>query len=218
MAQGGEIYGIWSFFHENGEKKYKGQCQEGMEHGHGISFNESGQKEYEGQWQEGKRHGQGTSFFYGKKMYEGQWQEGKEYGYGTSFSCRKGARSGGITTYEGQWQEGKRHGHGTSFRDNGKKMYEGQWQEGKEHGYGIFFIHRKGRRNSDRFWSYDGHRMGRDTANAPLLHSFDTYEDQWKDEESVAKVSIPNKQANPFPLSCPHHHSDCNRWLCNPLQ
>lgn len=133
--------------------EYKGEFEDGMFHGTGMSKDVSGCVyegdfyrgaahiigkchwaeqgwRYEGQWANDKRHGQGTCSHIepGCEVYSGSWKDDQWDGLGTLKFARGGE-------YIGEFKVDKLHGQGKyTFADG--SVYAGDFQRDMRHGHG----------------------------------------------------------------------------------
>lgn len=150
--------GVFTHVHTESENagkvsEYKGEFEDGMFHGTGMSKDVSGCVyegdfyrgaahiigkchwaeqgwRYEGQWANDKRHGQGTCSHIepGCEVYSGSWKDDQWDGLGTLKFARGGE-------YIGEFKVDKLHGQGKyTFADG--SVYAGDFQRDMRHGHG----------------------------------------------------------------------------------
>ena len=109
---------------------YKGQCQRGLRHGHGVSSHPNGNT-FEGEYKSDRPHGKGILNYANKSIYKGEWTRGERTGQGI-FTWSSGS------VYEGEWTKGAMSGRGTYYFADGRK-YRGEWQGNQKHGKGVYW-------------------------------------------------------------------------------
>ena len=110
-------------------KVYKGQYENGYEHGFGTLTQADGVCRYRGNFRFGKRHGVGTQVWLDKN-YEGEWKENALCGKG-KLSWKNG------TMYQGDFFQGRYHGQGILVNGTTGRKYVGSFVQGQKQGQGI---------------------------------------------------------------------------------
>jgi antitoxin component YwqK of YwqJK toxin-antitoxin module len=102
--------GYWQGWHDNGQKKYKGEWDEGLEEGSWTYWDRKGRKSEEGEYVKGLKEGSWTTWNYkGRKSEEGEYVKGLK---------------------EGTW---------TGWHDNGQKLMEGEYVKDSKEGAWTFW-------------------------------------------------------------------------------
>ena len=122
----GKQDGLFTYWHENGKKKWEGSVNDGKPDGLLISWNERGQKTVEETYKDGKQDGKLT-FFYenGQKELEETYKDGKKNGL--SIGWNESGQKWTIGTYK----DGKKDGKWTYWHENGQKELEGTYKDGE---------------------------------------------------------------------------------------
>ena len=77
----GKRDGLWTEWHENGQKWQEGTYKDGEVDGKGTSWYENGQKKEEATYKDGMPDGLWTYWYEnGQKWYEATWKDGKQIG------------------------------------------------------------------------------------------------------------------------------------------
>jgi hypothetical protein len=117
---------IWNSSPEPGNSiRWKGECREGLAHGHGTLewfIGDQAASRFEGDYSEGRLHGQGVYSFANGDRYEGEYVDDMRSGRGV-FALVDGTR------YEGAWLNDRPHGQGTLTRPDGT-AFTGTWTNG----------------------------------------------------------------------------------------
>lgn len=158
----GDLYeGRWESLECNGYGKqrftvekivYRGDCKDGLFHGHGDLELADGTV-YLGSFMYGKKHGKGVEKYPDGGTYEGDFADGVRSGVGR-FHYSDGSIYDGEWAnhmrngfgelkhtngnhYKGSWKDGNRHDQGMMLYSDGSS-YEGQWQYDQKSGQGIY--------------------------------------------------------------------------------
>jgi hypothetical protein len=100
-------------------------------HVHTESENAGKVSEYKGEFEDGMFHGTGMSNDVSGCVYEGDFYRGAAHGIGKCHWAEQGWR------YQGQWANDKRHGQGTcSQLEPGCEVYSGSWKDDQWDGLG----------------------------------------------------------------------------------
>ena len=105
---------------------YRGQYEQGFEHGFGCLTEADGISKYRGSFRYGQRHGYGIQIWK-EKTYDGEWEYNAVSGRG-KLQWQSGAR------YTGEFKQGRYHGQGTYVDDDGRE-YVGGWSQGQKDGF-----------------------------------------------------------------------------------
>ena len=117
----GKQDGLWTEWHENGEKYEEGTYKDGKEDGLWTWWYENGQKRREGKRQGYNKYGKWTAWHdNGKKKWEGSFNDGKKEGKWTYFY------ENGQKEEEGTYSEAHKIGKWTIWDENDGKKYEGK--------------------------------------------------------------------------------------------
>lgn len=108
-------------------KVFRGQYEQGFEHGFGSLTEADGIAKYRGQFRFGQRHGYGIQIWK-EKTYDGEWEYNAVSGRG-KLQWQSGAR------YTGEFKQGRYDGKGTYVDDDGRE-YVGAWRQGQKDGFG----------------------------------------------------------------------------------
>ena len=159
----GEETGLWTFWHQNGQKSHEGEFKDGKEDGAWNFWHENGHLDSERVYQNGKAEGPGSAWHRnGQKRSEGAFQDGKEEGpwiywfasveesgHGTSRvgAYVDGKEQGPWTIWHengrlkeaGEFENGEKEGPWIAWFPNGKKWHEGEYTQGNEEGHWYFW-------------------------------------------------------------------------------
>ena len=84
--QAGQQEGLWTTWHDNGQKCEEGEYKDGKKEGLWTGWYDNGQKWEEGECKDGKKEGLWTTWYYnGQKWDEGEYKDGKKEGLETTW-------------------------------------------------------------------------------------------------------------------------------------
>ena len=113
--------------YNNGKVKILFYVKDGKKDGLFTKWHENGQKREETNFKNGKLDGIGASWHEnGQKSSEINFKNGKEDGLYTKWD------ENGVKQSEENYKDGKLDGQRTLWHDNGQKEYEGNYKDGKE--------------------------------------------------------------------------------------
>ena len=117
--------GLWTAWHENGQKKEEGEYQDGRRAGDWMYWHENGRKLGEGKFANGKEAGVWTYWYEnGQKQEEGEYENGQKAGTWTYWHENGQKHEQGV--YQGGWKAGV----WTSWYKAGQKLGEIRYAEG----------------------------------------------------------------------------------------
>ena len=121
----GRRHGLWTKWHENGQKSAEGEYRDGEKIGRWTGWHENGQRKLQGEFRDGKQHGLWTFWHEnGQKKDEGEWQDGKRQGLFTFW------HENGQKESEGEFRDDKEHGPWTEWHANGQVSGQGRYVNG----------------------------------------------------------------------------------------
>ncbi|MFL2912112.1 MAG: toxin-antitoxin system YwqK family antitoxin [Opitutales bacterium] len=127
----GKEDGLFTSWHENGQKWSEENYKDGKEDGLQLWWYENGQKDGEEKWKDGKRMSAETWKPNGEKCPETNLKEGNGR---VVWYYESGQKSGRVYV-----QDGKLDGLETNWYENGQKQYEINYKDGKEEGLTIYY-------------------------------------------------------------------------------
>lgn len=118
--------GLWTFWHDNGQKSEEGEYKDGERSGDWMYWRENGKKLKEGKFTNGKETGVWTYWYEnGRKDFEGENRHGKRFGVWTFW------HENGRKREEGRYEADLRVGVWTSWYQSGQKLAETQYAGGR---------------------------------------------------------------------------------------